>query len=216
MPTRRPGTTRCGARSRPASTGSTPRRSTATARRRRRSAGICSRSCRGPTSPPRCGSKPTTWTTLPARSSAASSRASSGCGSDRVALFQLHNHLGHGGRRAARAVAGAGARPRRRRRHLRPAQGAGAHPRQRHHRGRRHRGVPRGDQQRPLRRRAGLLQRDQSERRLARACRRAGRAAGLLRPARGLLPSEHGHAQHPASGPAALLASSAAARAACS
>ena len=42
--------------------------------------------------------------------------------SDQVALFQLHNHLGDGGRRAARAVARAGAAARRRRRHLRSAQ----------------------------------------------------------------------------------------------
>ena len=85
---------------------------------------------------------------------------------DRVALFQLHNQLGAGGRRPADADAGAGAGHRRRRRHVRPAQGAGAVPRQRHHGRRRHRRLPRSDRQRPLRLRAGLLQRDQSERRL--------------------------------------------------
>ena len=85
------------ARSPPASTGSTPPRSTATARRKRRSAAICD----SLTPQPYVSTKvrhrsATTCTTSPARSSAAWSKASSACDLDRVALFQLHNHLGDG------------------------------------------------------------------------------------------------------------------------
>ena len=173
------------ARSRPASTGSTPRRSTATAPPRRRSAAIISlRSRRGPMSPPRCGSRPRTSATSRAPSSAAWSTACGGCKSDRLTLLQLHNHLGEGvGARIA----------------LRPEQvlgrggvadtfdrlGSGPRSCRRPDGRRRHQGVPPGDRQRPLRHRAGLLQRHQSERGLATpACGMARRTGLLRRPCR--------------------------------
>ena len=144
--TRRPATARCGARSRPASIGSIPRRSTAMGRRRRRSAGTWNRCRRGPMFPPRCGSKPATSATFRARSSAAWSKVSSGCGPIGSRCCSCTITSAQRSASGSRLSPGAGARARRRRRHLRPAQGAGADPRQRHDRRRRYHGLPRGDQ----------------------------------------------------------------------
>ena len=109
--------------------------------------------------------------------------------SGRVTLFQLHNHLGTGvGERIALTPE-----------HVLDRGGVadtfdrlkeqGLIRSERHDRGRRYRSLPRGDQQRPLRCRPGLLQRHQSERRLAALARgMAGRAGPLRHPGR-MLPA---------------------------
>ena len=94
-------------------------------------------------------------------------------GAARRAVPASQSHRHHA-RRPRAGDGGAGARPRRHCRYLRPSQVAWADRRRRADGGGRHPGLSRGDQQRALRRRAGLLQRDQSQRRLDPRAARSG------------------------------------------